>query len=185
MFRRDARTYAADPLARAVAARAVARGFDQNFAPAEQTFFYLPFEHSEDIADQERGLALFRATGDAELIKYAQDHVGIIRRLAAFRIATRSSAATLRRRSRPSSKAAASPVSGAPAMARNFSFVSLTCHFRSTSQQNVKRFLTMIRLLRDGRGGWRDGADEFPGAVTKRRLGLPVLIWRGGADRES
>ena len=84
MFRRDARTYAADPLARAVAARAVARGFDQNFAPAEQTFFYLPFEHSEDIADQERGLALFTATGDAELIKYAQEHVDIIRRFGRF-----------------------------------------------------------------------------------------------------
>jgi uncharacterized protein (DUF924 family) len=84
MFRRDARTYAADPLARAVAARAVARGFDQNFAPAEQTFFYLPFEHSEDIAGQERGLALFRATGDAELIKYAQEHVDIIRRFGRF-----------------------------------------------------------------------------------------------------
>jgi hypothetical protein len=31
-------------------------------------------------------------------------------------------------------------------MARNFSSVSFTCRFRSTSQQNVKRFLTMIRL---------------------------------------
>jgi uncharacterized protein (DUF924 family) len=84
MFRGDARTYAADPLARAVASRAVACGFDQKFAPAEQTFFYLPFEHSEDIADQERGLALFKATGDAELIKYAQEHVDIIRRFGRF-----------------------------------------------------------------------------------------------------
>jgi uncharacterized protein (DUF924 family) len=84
MFRRDARTYAADPLAREVAARALARGFDQNFPPAEQTFFYLPFEHSEDIADQERGLALFNATGDAELTKHAQAHADIIRRFGRF-----------------------------------------------------------------------------------------------------
>jgi uncharacterized protein (DUF924 family) len=84
MFRRDARTYAADPLARAVAARVIARGFDQDYPPAEQTFFYLPFEHSEDIADQERGLALFRATGDADLIKYAQEHVDIIRQFGRF-----------------------------------------------------------------------------------------------------
>ena len=84
MFRRDARTYAADPLARDVAARAVARGFDQTYAPAEQTFFYLPFEHSEDLADQERGLELFRATGDADLIKYAQEHADIIRRFGRF-----------------------------------------------------------------------------------------------------
>jgi uncharacterized protein (DUF924 family) len=84
MFRGEARTYAADPVARAVAARALARGFDQNYPPAEQTFFYLPFEHSEDIADQERGLALFKATGDAELIKYAQEHADIIRRFGRF-----------------------------------------------------------------------------------------------------
>jgi uncharacterized protein (DUF924 family) len=84
MFRGDARTYAADPLAREVAARARARGFDRGFPPAEQTFFYLPFEHSEDIADQERGLALFRTTGDEELIKYAQEHVDIVRRFGRF-----------------------------------------------------------------------------------------------------
>jgi uncharacterized protein (DUF924 family) len=84
MFRRDPRTYAADPLARAVATRALARGFDRNYPPAEQTFFYLPFEHSEDIADQERGLTLFRATGDPELIKYAQEHADIIRRFGRF-----------------------------------------------------------------------------------------------------
>jgi uncharacterized protein (DUF924 family) len=84
MFRGDARTYAADPLAREVAARALARGFDRDFPPAEQTFFYLPFEHSEDMADQERGLALFRATGDAELIKHAEAHADIIRRFGRF-----------------------------------------------------------------------------------------------------
>ena len=69
MFRGDARTYAADPLARAVAERSIARGFDQRYAPAERQFFYLPLMHSEDLVDQERCLALCRAAGDEEGVK--------------------------------------------------------------------------------------------------------------------
>ncbi len=55
MFRGQARTFATDPLARAVASRAILNGFDGAF-PDLRGFFYLPFEHSEDLADQERGL---------------------------------------------------------------------------------------------------------------------------------
>jgi uncharacterized protein (DUF924 family) len=84
MFRGTARAFATDQLARAVAARAIASGFDRAFAPSERTFFYLPFEHSEDMADQERCLALFRATGDAELLKWAELHADIIRRFGRF-----------------------------------------------------------------------------------------------------
>ena len=84
MFRGDARTYAADPLARAVADRAIARGFDKKFAVPERTFFYLPFEHSENLADQERGLDLNRATGDADALKWADLHADIIRRFGRF-----------------------------------------------------------------------------------------------------
>ena len=50
MFRGDARTFAADPLARAVADRAISRGFDQQVPQADRQFFYLPFEHSELLA---------------------------------------------------------------------------------------------------------------------------------------
>src|SRR6202007_1794297 len=74
MFRGDARTYAADPLARAVAERAIARAFDQRYPPIERRFCYLPFEHSENLADQERSLALCRAAGDEEDVKYAEIH---------------------------------------------------------------------------------------------------------------
>ena len=84
MFRGDARTYAADPLARAVADRAIARGFDQHFPTIERRFFYLPFEHSENLADQERAVALNRAAGDEEGIKYAEIHADIIRRFGRF-----------------------------------------------------------------------------------------------------
>ncbi len=84
MFRGSARAFAADPLARAVADRALARGFDAALALRDRQFLYLPFEHSEALADQERCCALFRATGDAELAKWAELHADIIRRFGRF-----------------------------------------------------------------------------------------------------
>jgi uncharacterized protein (DUF924 family) len=84
MFRGSPRAFAADPLACAVADRALARGFDHKVDPVERQFFYLPFEHSESMADQERCCALFRATGDAELLKWAELHADIIRRFGRF-----------------------------------------------------------------------------------------------------
>jgi uncharacterized protein (DUF924 family) len=47
-------------------------------------FFYLPLEHSENLADQERCVALFRATGNADLLKWAELHADIIRRFGRF-----------------------------------------------------------------------------------------------------
>ena len=54
MFRDSARAFATDPLARAVADRALARGFDQATDETMRQFFYLPFMHSEHMADQDR-----------------------------------------------------------------------------------------------------------------------------------
>ena len=84
MFRGDARTYAADPQARAVAKRALQHSFDQKVPLSDRQFFYLPFEHSEAMADQERSCALVAATGDADLLKWAQLHADIIRRFGRF-----------------------------------------------------------------------------------------------------
>jgi uncharacterized protein (DUF924 family) len=84
MFRGSARTFAADPVALAIAERAVARGVDKQVPKGEQQFIYLPFEHSEKLADQERSIALFAATGDAELLKWAELHADIIRRFGRF-----------------------------------------------------------------------------------------------------
>ena len=106
MFRNNARTFAADPLAREVASRAIARGFDQLVPLAERMFFYLPFEHSEKLADQERCVALNRAGGDAEAIKWAELTPTSFAGSAASRTATPCSAAPPRRKSRPFSTAA-------------------------------------------------------------------------------
>ncbi len=84
MFRNDARTYAADPQARAVANRALDRGFDHAVPDIDRQFFYLPFEHSETLADQDRCCALFTATGDADKLKWAEAHADIIRRFGRF-----------------------------------------------------------------------------------------------------
>jgi uncharacterized protein (DUF924 family) len=84
MFRGNARTFAADPVARAVAERAVARGDDAGVAMPERMFFYLPFEHSEEPADQQRCVELNRARGDADSLKWAQLHADVIRRFGRF-----------------------------------------------------------------------------------------------------
>jgi uncharacterized protein (DUF924 family) len=84
MFRGHARTYEADALARAVAGRAIARGFDAEVPHDDRRFLYLPFMHSEDLADQERCVDLARRYGDAEFLKYAEQHAGIIRRFGRF-----------------------------------------------------------------------------------------------------
>ncbi len=84
MFRGSARAFAADISARSVAGRAIARGCDLQAKEAERSFFYLPFEHSEELADQERCVALARATGDADTLKWAELHADIIRRFGRF-----------------------------------------------------------------------------------------------------
>jgi uncharacterized protein (DUF924 family) len=84
IFRNDARTFAADPLARKITTHAIERGFDQRVPTAERMFFYLPFEHSEALADQERCIALNRASGDTDALKWAELHADIIRRFGRF-----------------------------------------------------------------------------------------------------
>lgn len=83
MFRGQARCFATDPAARAVANRALKRGYDLDVPPGERGFFFLPFMHSEDIGDQDRCVALYRDAGDDDL-KYALEHHDIIRRFGRF-----------------------------------------------------------------------------------------------------
>ncbi len=83
MFRGQARAFATDPLARAITSRAILNGFDGNMADM-RTFFYLPFMHPEDLADQRRALVFYRVHGDAESLKYAESHADIIGRFGRF-----------------------------------------------------------------------------------------------------
>jgi uncharacterized protein (DUF924 family) len=79
--------FAADAKARAVARAAVAAEYDQAVGPVERMFFYLPFEHSEDLADQEESVRLFETLRDAlgaRTIDYAHRHRDVIRRFGRF-----------------------------------------------------------------------------------------------------
>ncbi len=84
MFRGSARAYATDPSARAVAERAIARGFERATPLPERRFFHLPFMHSERIEDQERCIVLCEGAGDTEGLEYAKEHADIIRRFGRF-----------------------------------------------------------------------------------------------------
>jgi len=63
IFRGDALAFAGDPLARALANEALAKGWDAEMTPFERQFLYLPFMHGETMADQVRSLALFAQPG--------------------------------------------------------------------------------------------------------------------------
>ena len=84
LFRGSAHQFATDPKARAVARAAIERGFDRDIDPALRNFFYLPFEHSEDLADQDYGVVLCAETGEPDDLKWAKLHRDIIARFGRF-----------------------------------------------------------------------------------------------------
>ena len=81
LFRDSARAFATDSLALDAARHAVASGYDRLLSETERTFIYLPFEHSENLADQERALTLFEGHSNYE---WARKHWEIIRRFGRF-----------------------------------------------------------------------------------------------------
>ncbi len=87
VFRGSAHAFATDPLARHYARRALELGHDQSIEPALRPFFYLPFEHSEDPADQQRSVDLHRAlpaAGGGDPAQWAVLHQQIIERFGRF-----------------------------------------------------------------------------------------------------
>jgi len=84
LFRGDVRAFQNDPMAREIANRAIARGVDQRIDAALREFIYMPFEHSEDLTDQKRSVALFRATENGDNLKWAILHLEIIEKFGRF-----------------------------------------------------------------------------------------------------
>jgi uncharacterized protein (DUF924 family) len=82
-FRGTARMYATDGHARLVADAAIKAGHDLVFDHGLAKFFYLPFAHSEDPADQERSVTLVRRLGEPDL-SHALGHREIVRRFGRF-----------------------------------------------------------------------------------------------------
>ena len=84
MFRGTPRAFETDPKAVKVASQAIENGFDQALEIERRKLLYLPFMHSEVLADQERSIELSLALDDKEALFYARDHEEIIRRFGRF-----------------------------------------------------------------------------------------------------
>ena len=82
MFRGTARMFESDARALAAVRGALDRDFDRNLSRNEQMFLYMPFMHSEDIADQDRCAKLFAPL--QEWLRYAEEHRDVIRRFGRF-----------------------------------------------------------------------------------------------------
>ncbi|MBN9242704.1 MAG: DUF924 family protein [Mesorhizobium sp.] len=83
-FRGTGHMFATDPLARHLAAKVVAAGHDMALEPDLRAFIYLPFEHSETMADQERSVALFSERAPESYLPYALEHRDIVARFGRF-----------------------------------------------------------------------------------------------------
>ena len=84
MFRGQARAFATDALGREIADGALERGFDDAFVESARPFFYMPFMHSEALADQDRSMALFDRPGFELNLKFAKAHRDVIERFGRF-----------------------------------------------------------------------------------------------------
>ncbi len=83
-WRGEARAFIGDPKARVTAAVAIAEGIDEVLGRDERLFLYLPFEHSEDLGDQDRACTLIARLGDPVYTDFAERHREVIRRFGRF-----------------------------------------------------------------------------------------------------
>lgn len=88
LYRDDARAFSQDAMALDCAERMIAQGWDAALLPVERQFAYLPFEHAEDQAMQDRAVALFSALEawpeTKGLTAWAEKHRVIVRRFGRF-----------------------------------------------------------------------------------------------------
>jgi uncharacterized protein (DUF924 family) len=94
IYRDSARAFAFDAKALSLARDGIDAGFDVSLRPLERVFFYLPLEHSESLADQQRSVSLFQKLVDevsqdhkppfAEYLDFAVRHRDIIGRFGRF-----------------------------------------------------------------------------------------------------
>jgi uncharacterized protein (DUF924 family) len=122
IFRDTPRAYATDAAARRTADRALGSGFDQKVPPVWRVFFYMPFHHSEDLADQRRSVELFASLPRnpdrrGSLRRYGLPYLEVIKRFGRFphrnailgRVSTAEERTFLDKCARRSAVAAAAP----------------------------------------------------------------------------
>ena len=84
MFRNLAESFAGEEPSRQVAARAIRRRFDQELDDIEKAFLYMPYMHSEDLADQDHVVTLFSEAGLKDNLHWAKHHREIVRKFGRF-----------------------------------------------------------------------------------------------------
>ena len=84
VFRGSAHAYATDPMALSLAGEAIEKGHDREYDLELRSFFYLPFMHSEALADQRRCVAIFQELPESGSGKWAVHHLEIIERFGRF-----------------------------------------------------------------------------------------------------
>lgn len=88
LFRGQPQAFKTDPKALSVAKYAIKQKYDQQMIPVERWFIYLPFEHSENLADQSKAVELMNQLkddpGSASTIDYATRHFEVIKRFGRF-----------------------------------------------------------------------------------------------------
>ena len=85
MFRDTPQAFATDPMAISLAKAAIVKGLDQHLTPIQRNFLYMPFMHSESLADQEEGVRLFSSQPSNDYtVAYAIQHRDIIKEFGRF-----------------------------------------------------------------------------------------------------
>lgn len=84
LFRESGRSFESNGLALKYARIALDKGYDQQCDEAARTFFYLPFMHSENLADQDRSIKLYENLGDQNSLHFAQKHRDIVAQFGRF-----------------------------------------------------------------------------------------------------
>jgi uncharacterized protein (DUF924 family) len=84
MFRGHADSFATDHMALAIAEGAIDRQFDEALTERQRGVLYMPFQHSEDLDDQQRSLGLFTALGDEDQLRFAKLHHDVVERFRRF-----------------------------------------------------------------------------------------------------
>jgi uncharacterized protein (DUF924 family) len=84
MFRGNAQSFATEARSREVARVAIANGFDKVLAAEQQAFLYMPFMHSEDLADQQLAVEFFAQPGMESNLRFARHHHAIVETYGRF-----------------------------------------------------------------------------------------------------
>lgn len=84
IWRGQARAFAQDTMALALAQEAVAGGHDKALDAEKRMFLYMPYMHSESLLVHEAGLPLFESLDNEDVLKFEHAHADVLRRFGRY-----------------------------------------------------------------------------------------------------